>query len=102
MLKALKNPRVIQNMGWLDRVIHFTVGACLLLIPLGVLAMDIADDWYLYVLMLISILPISIAVWGLEPIYQVMGVKSCDTSERNKCGTFGEEIKSALHRDVPH
>jgi len=102
MQKALKNPRVIQNMGWLDRVLHFSLGAVLLLVPLALIAMDIANDWYLYCLMLLSVLPISIAVWGLEPLYQVMGVKSCDTSERNRCGTFSEEIRSAFSRKLPH
>jgi len=89
-------------MGWLDRVLHFAVGACLLLVPLAVLAMEIADDWYLYCLMLLSILPITIAVLGTEPLYQWMGVQSCDTSERNKCGTFPEEIKSAFGRKLSH
>ena len=102
MQKALKIPRVIQNMGWLDRVLHFTVGAGLLLIPLTVLAMDIAESWYLYCLMLLSVIPISIAVLGLEPIYQWMGVKTCDTSDRNRCGTFPEELSAAFGKKVSH
>jgi len=102
MQKALKNPRVIQNMGWLDRVLHFLVGAGLLLVPMALLDMEISEAWYLYVLMLVSVIPISIAVWGLEPLYQIMGVKSCDTSERNRCGTFFEELRAAFTRRLPH
>jgi len=102
MQKAQKNPRVIQNMGWLDRVLHFLVGAALLLVPMIILEMEISEAWYLYVLILASAIPISIAIWGLEPLYQIFGVKSCDTSERNRCGTFFEELRSAFGRKLPH
>jgi len=91
---------VVQNLGWLDRVLRFTVGAVLLALPCYLMisgAMDV--KWYLVGAMLLSVYPLLTSVIGIDQIYKYFNVKSCGTSSRNQCGTFPYEIDAALGRN---
>ena len=88
---------VIQNLGWLDRVLRFTVGAALLAMPCFLIVTGIMDvTWYLVGAMLLSVYPLLTSVIGIDQIYNFFHVKSCGGSDRNQCGTFPYEIDSAL------
>ena len=91
---------VIQNLGWLDRVLRFTVGAVLLAMPCFLIvsgAMEVT--WYLVGAMLLSVYPLMTSVIGIDQIYNFFHVRSCGTSARNQCGTFPYEIDAALGRN---
>jgi len=89
----------IQNMGWLDRVVRIILGFALL----GVVYMDLKNGvslgWYA-ILPIISIYPFMTGILGWDPLYAASHVKSCDTSQRNQCGTFPYEIEAAAGKEV--
>lgn len=88
---------VIQNLGWLDRVLRFVVGAVLLALPCFLMVSGVmAVNWYLVGAMLLSVYPLLTSVIGIDQIYNFFNVKSCGTSDRNQCGTFPYEIDAAL------
>jgi hypothetical protein len=90
---------VIQNIGWLDRVIRVLVGAAMLVYPAYlILTSDTAQSPWLLYSMLLSVYPWLTGIVGFDPIYALFLVRSCDTSERNPCGTFPYEIDAALGR----
>lgn len=94
---------VIQNLGWLDRVIRIAVGTAMLAYPVYQIATSetVEHSWMIYS-MLISIYPFFTAILGYDPIYAQFVVRTCDTSERNPCGTFPYEVDAALgHRPIP-
>ena len=96
--------RVIQNLGWLDRVIRVVIGTAMLAYPVYQIATSetVQDSWMMYS-MLISIYPFLTAILGYDPIYAQFVVRTCDTSERNQCGTFPYEVDAALGRQpVPN
>lgn len=94
---------VIQNLGWLDRVLRFTIGVVLLAMPCFlILSGAMETTWYLVGSMLLSVYPLMTSIIGVDQFYRFMGVKSCGTSDRNQCGTFPYEIDAALgHKPIP-
>lgn len=103
MLFILKRKGVVQNLGWLDRAFRF-VGAFILLgYPLYATGDGTMSTFHV-VLMLISIYPLVTAILGWDPLYSAVGLRSCDTSKRNRCGSFPYEVDTALgghHFDQP-
>lgn len=100
---------VIQNLGWLDRVLRFVTGVVLLAIPCFlILSGAMETTWYLVASMLLSVYPLMTSIIGVDQVYKFLGVKSCGTSDRNQCGTFPYEVDAALGRkpipdsDVEH
>jgi len=106
-----KKSMVIENLGWLDRTIRFIVGTAFISISATYLFIaETTPAWlrqgepnvWPYYLMIIAIYPLATAILGRDPIYGFFNVKSCDTSERNVCGTFPYEVDAALgHKPVP-
>jgi len=98
MQNVLSKIGVVQNLGWLDRVIRTFAAASMLAIPCYLLiTQGTMNDWFFY-LMLFSVYPALTAIVGYDILYEWMGTKSCGTSERNQCGTFPYEIDAALGR----
>lgn len=93
---------VIQNLGWLDRVVRAMAGAALL--AFAVTAISANEEnlaWALYAV-LFSVYPLLTAIVGWDPIYESLTVRSCGISDRNPCGTFPFEVDAALgHRPIP-
>lgn len=88
---------VIQNLGWLDRVLRFCVGAVLLALPCFLIISGTMEvTWYLVGAMLVSVYPLLTSFIGIDEIYRFFNVKSCGTSPGNRCGTFPDEIHSAF------
>jgi hypothetical protein len=93
---------VIQNMGWLDRVLRAVAGAALLAFAMtAMMASNENLTWALYAV-LASVYPLLTAIVGWDPIYEMMTVRTCGMSDRNPCGTFPFEVDAALgHRPIP-
>jgi hypothetical protein len=86
---------VIQNLGLVDRVVRTLIGW-------GLIAAAAADvlsgqqvSWHPYAI-LFAVYPILTAIVGYDPFYSAAHTKSCDLSERNRCGTFPFEVSAAL------
>ena len=94
---------VIQNLGWLDRVLRFAIGVVLLAMPCFLmLSGTVGVTWYLVGSMLLSVYPLMTSIVGVDQMYEYFHVKSCGTSERNQCGTFPYEIDAALgNKPIP-
>ena len=101
--------RIIENMGWLDRIIRMIVGTAMLIVPIIVLAMNamrldeggsVAGWWY--VVMLVALYPFWTCSIGWDPIYSLFNVRTCGGSEKNPCGTFPYEVDAAVgHHPIP-
>ena len=92
---------VVQNLGWLDRVIRVVIGIAFLSVPCYYLFSGMSSPWYTY-LMLLAVYPLMTGMLGRDLLYDLFSVKSCGTSERNQCGTFPYEIDAALgHHPIP-
>lgn len=94
--------RVIQNLGWLDRVIRVVIGTAMLAYPVFQIATSetVQEPWLMYS-MLLSIYPLLTAILGYDPLYAQFVIRTCDTSERNQCGTFPYEVDAALGNQPP-
>ncbi|MBI3775181.1 MAG: DUF2892 domain-containing protein [Gammaproteobacteria bacterium] len=100
---------VIQNVGWLDRMVRVVVGIAMLAYPAYMILTSETEHspWLLYS-MLFSVYPWLTGIVGFDPVYAQFVIRTCDTSDRNPCGTFPFEIDAALGRhpipnsDVEH
>lgn len=94
---------VVQNLGWLDRSLRVAFGAALISVPCYYLVTgNLMSPWYAF-LMLLAVYPIMTGILGTDLLYNLAGIKTCDTSERNVCGSFPFEIDAALgHKPIPH
>ncbi|WP_455212851.1 YgaP family membrane protein [Kaarinaea lacus] len=94
---------VVENLGWMDRTLRVMIGAGLISIPSYFLVTgQLMSPWYAF-LMLFAVYPLITGIVGCDWIYNMFGVKSCGTSERNPCGSFPFEVDAALGRKpIPH
>ncbi len=93
---------VIQNLGWLDRVVRTVAGVSVLAFALNALSMNADNVTWAFYLVLLSVYPLLTGMIGWDPIYQSVTVRSCGTSDRNPCGTFPFEVDAALgHQPIP-
>jgi hypothetical protein len=93
---------VIQNVGWLDRLLRVIGGAILLAVPVSFILVNLENaSWASYVV-LVSVYPLLTGIIGWDPVYEIAKVKTCGMSERNPCGTFPFEVDAALgHHPIP-
>jgi hypothetical protein len=91
--------KIIQNLGWLDRILRFIIGAVLMTVIVYLIyTQPSAPVWYHYTI-LISVYPMLTAIIGLDPFYNIFDMRTCGKSDRNQCGTFPFEIDAALGRN---
>lgn len=96
---------VVQNLGWIDRVVRYIVGTALVAVPLTIIGMNIpmwtegaSVSGWLYVVMLIALYPFWTATVGWDPVYGLLNVRSCGGTETNPCGTLPYELDAAARR----
>ena len=93
---------VMQNLGWHDRIIRVVIGSLMISIPLYLLATGQNSSPWMFYIILAAVYPVLTGVIGCDEIYNLFGVKSCGTSNRNQCGTFPYEVDAALgHNPIP-
>lgn len=95
MLFILKRKGVVQNLGWWDRMIRFLGAFALLAYPLYAAGDSPLLFWH-YIMMIVSAYPLLTSILGWDPLYSAIGLRSCDTSDRNRCGSFPYEVDRAL------
>ena len=104
-----KRPGVVQNEGWVDRLIRFIVGSVLVSVPLTIIGMKLplwpdgaSISVWVYVTMLFAIYPFWTAAIGWDPVYALFGFRTCGGSEKNPCGTLPYELDAAMgHHPIP-
>ena len=90
---------VVQNLGWIDRVVRVVVSALMIVVPVILMSMQgTAESWMLYV-MLVAIYPLLTGILGFDPMYYLLDLRTCGMSGRNRCGSFPFEIDAALGRN---
>ena len=107
--KQKKRFRILENLGWLDRIIRVMAGTALLVIPIIILSMNAmrldeggsVSGWW-YVTMLVSLYPFWTSSIGWDPIYSAFNMRTCGGSEKNPCGSFPYEVDAAVgHHPIP-
>ena len=94
---------VEQNLGMWDRVIRFMLGSAMLAVPYYYMTQTSlpVEAWYSWS-MVASIYPFLTSIVGCDVLYKFFGVKSCDLSQRNRCGSFPFEVDAFLgHKPLP-
>ena len=90
---------VEQNLGMWDRIVRFMLGCAMLAVPYYYITQtgQSIETWYAWS-MLVSIYPFLTAITGCDVMYKLFDVKSCDLSQRNRCGSFPFEVDAFLGR----
>jgi len=92
----------VQNIGITDRIARFFIGGAMLGIG-AFYELAFGLNFFDVGLMLLSIYPLMTTIMGWDPVYQILGARSCSIEEgRNVCGTFPYEVDAALgHNPEP-
>lgn len=95
-MKYLREKIAVQeNMGIIDRSLRLLFGL-LLLVPILVVTQTIeAPTWQLFTT-LISFYLLLTAMLGWDPAYAALNRKTCDLSDKNRCGSIEYEVKAAM------
>lgn len=98
MTTLSKNVRTIENMGLFDRVVRFLVGGSILgylVLYHGMQYPAITFGWQL-VLTAVAVYAIITAMMGWAPLYSILGIRSCNSTGRNQCGSLPYQIKALM------
>lgn len=99
-----KRSRVIQNLGWADRVVRIIIGTVLVVVPLTIIAVKgplstgTSVSGWLYFSMLLALYPFLTSTFGWDPAYTLFKIRSCGDAEGNPCGTLPYELDAAVGR----
>ena len=102
----MKDKTIVQNESLVDRSLRVLLGVIMLAVPCYLLVTNSAANHIgLSLSMLLSIYqvgyhtiyPILSGVFGVDPFYYLFNKKSCDLSERNRCGTLPSQFNAMFH-----
>lgn len=89
---------LVQNESLIDRSLRVIAGCLMLVVPLLLLVTtDTLSHIWLSLSMLLSIYFILSGVIGVDPLYYLFNKKSCDLTERNRCGTLPSQYDAMFH-----
>jgi hypothetical protein len=90
-------------MSLLERAVRCAIAAILIAVPsVDLVFLGGTFDWWHAAGMLLSVYPGMTGMLGWDPFYALVGIKTCDLSERNQCGTLPFQIDAALgHHPIP-
>ncbi|NOX26920.1 MAG: DUF2892 domain-containing protein [Gammaproteobacteria bacterium] len=95
MKQALARLAEVHNIGLIDRVARILLGATLVGGAITSILNSSVVTWQVYVA-LFAIYPLMTGMLGWDPVYAVGHTKTCDLSDRNRCGTFPYQIDAML------
>lgn len=98
MTTLSENVRTIENMGLFDRVVRFFVGGSILgylVLYQGMQHPVISLGWQV-ALIAVAVYAIITAMMGWAPLYSILGIRSCNSTGRNQCGSLPYQIKALL------
>ena len=89
---------VVQNLGLVDRCVRTAIGWFLIGAALTDLYSGAVVSWHGYAI-LVAVYPILTGILGWDPIYNLVGARTCELTGRNRCGTFPFEVSATLGRN---
>lgn len=100
MTIASENAKPIQNIGFVDRIIRFVIGAGLIWSVVLYYGMEhpMLNVFAQVMAVIVALYPLWTCNVGWDPIYALFGINSGSDSGRNQCGTFPYQIKAAAGR----
>ena len=98
MKQALARLTEVHNLGLVDRVVRVLFGAALMGGAITSLFNSSVVTWQVYAA-LFAVYPLMTGMLGWDPLYAVGHTKTCDLSDRNRCGTFPYQIDAILGRN---
>ena len=99
-MKQQRDYFVEQNMGVIERIVRVLVGLAMLGYPYYLIIQPGATaEMWLNVVMVLSIYPSITGILGADPLYSITGVRTCNLSGRNQCGSFPFQIDALLGRN---
>ncbi|MBI3772715.1 MAG: DUF2892 domain-containing protein [Gammaproteobacteria bacterium] len=99
MFTDTKKLGALQNVGLWDRILRVIIGSGLIAVVLVDLYQRTDLGWHAY-LPIIAIYPMLTGILGFDPLYSSVNYRTCDSSMRNRCGTFPFEVEAAFGKDV--
>ena len=98
MKRTLARLSEVHNLGLIDRVVRVLLGVALIAGAITSILNSSVVTWQVYVA-LFAIYPLMTGMLGWDPLYAVGHAKTCDLSDRNRCGTFPYQIDAILGRN---
>lgn len=92
---------VIENMGIVDRLLRTLVGLTLTVPIIIAAASGDRPSWEIYASMAATYMLLT-GMLGWDPFYALFHARSCDLSERNRCGSFQYEADAMLGHHPDH
>lgn len=93
--------RTIQNLNIVDRFMRLLLGVTLLGLVIVTLKEGDSFGWNIYI-MLGAIYPLMTAIMGWDPLYAVLGIRSCNKEGCLACGTFPFQLDAAFgNKPIP-
>ncbi len=100
MITRSEKSNASQNIGLIDRILRFGIGASMLaggsLFVIQAGQMHTAMEAATLVMMMLSIYPLMTAVLGVDPFYSLADIRTGGNTGRNQCGTLPYQIRAAL------
>jgi hypothetical protein len=91
---------VHQNLGLIDRILRMAIGVFLIAVPYVELTSPGASAaWWHGLSMAIAVYFCLTGAMGTDGVLKVLNVKTCDTSNRNQCGSLPFQIDAMLGND---
>ena len=110
-IESNKQVDIAHNLGWKDRMARFTLGGILLGVGVATIVVFNRPEWivegqqvpsWAYYVSLVSIYPFLTAMLGWDPVYRLIGYRSCGNSPDNPCGSLPYEVDAAMgHEPEP-
>jgi len=97
MITLAEKSRVVQNTGFIDRIIRLIVGVALLgssyyyAVHTGVRVEEFATYFFA-----LSLYPIFTGMFGWDPLYALFHGRTCSDTGRNQCGTLPYQWKAMM------
>lgn len=89
----------IQNIGFVDRVFRFVIGAGLVAVMVFYYEMErgpVLNTYVQVLLVIFALYPLWTCTVGWDPVYAVFGIRSGNDKGRNQVGTFPYQVKAAF------
>lgn len=96
MASTFKKSHVPQNLSLVDRLFRLVLGLAMMSVLFYSNPYLVLSTGWESVIALLGIYPLMTGMVGVDPIYQLGHLSSCDTSERNQCGTLPYQIAASI------
>jgi len=97
MDSTFKKSNVPQNLSLIDRLFRLALGIAMMSVLFYSNPYLVISTGLMSAIALVGIYPLMTGMIGVDPIYELGHLKSCDTSDRNQCGTLPYQVAAATN-----